>query len=158
MTEELKTELTFHLTTRFTYAHQGDSAEASFIVLTDPSTRCSDECAELTQAFMLAIRPTRDRPESAEAPGPQATLDSSDIINIMYMCTDVKFPQVLRVAKRLFTSGIAMVDGEVKLTKNLLDKMSQRDLEEMLGQFMVDFTRVSQLDPTKADSSKGSPT
>lgn len=152
MTDEIKTEIDFHLTTTFNYSHKGESTEATFIRLTAPTSRHSRECAALKQAFFRAV----PRNEDAEQPDDLADPEGQDVITMIAMSDRVELPDVLDVARKLFTNGVAMIDGETKLTNPLIDRMSQDDWEAMIGEYMVGFTLASSLRVMKEKLSGGS--
>ena len=151
---ELETEFDFKLITPFDYANKGESVAATFIKLAAPSSRNSRECAALKQAFYRALPPGDKDAEEVDS----SDIEGKDVLVLLAMSIDVDLPDVMDVAKKLFTSGnnIALVDGEVKLTNNLIDKMSQDDLESMAGDYMVNFILASSLNRTKKPSSEGS--
>lgn len=140
---EKKTEIDYHLLTPFTYAHGGGTHEASFIRLLAPTSKVARECAYLKQAFFRSVPKDADAGDKAEA----AELPSGeDVMMVLAMSKDVELPDVLDVARKLFTAPkIAMVDGEAKLTNHLIDTMDQDDFERMLGEYLVGFTLASQL-------------
>lgn len=143
-------EIEFPLTTNFTYATRGgETTEARFIQLTAPTSKNSRECAALKQAFFRSV------PDSTDSdPDPDSVdLSGHDVIMTIAMSPDVDLPDVIDVGRKLFSSGVAKVDGEVKLTNHLIDRMSQDDLEAMLGEYMVGFTLASSLARMREKSS-----
>lgn len=139
---DLKTEFDYPLTVPFPYALKGQEETASFIKLVAPTSRHSRECATLKQAFFRAVPKGEESdvdPETVETPS------GTDIITMLAISQDVDLPDVLDTAARLFTAGVAFVDGEAKLTRPLLDKMSQEDLEGMAGEYLANFTVASAL-------------
>lgn len=156
MSHEIKEEHEYHLLSKFKYADGGNQHEALLIKLLPPTSRNSRECAALKQAFFRAV----DRGDAA-AGGESGDSDlgdisGQDVIMTMAMSKNVDLPDVMDVAIKLFTSGVALVDGETKLTKHLVGDMSQDDLEGMLGEYLVNFTLASSLAQMKEKSSKGS--
>ena len=138
-----KKEIMYPLEQPLTYAKAGVQVEGSFIALTAPTSKNMTECAFLKQAFFRSLPKTRpeDREEVSEAP----EITGAGVITLITMSKDVDLSGVLLTAKELFTSGVALVDGEVKLTKPLLDSMSQDDLEAMTGEYMANFILASAL-------------
>jgi hypothetical protein len=143
-----ESEFDYPLTTPFEYSKGGEQLQASFVRLTAPTSRKSKECGALKQAFFRSVPQDRDA-EGVATKEPEG----HDIIMMMAMSTNVELSDVLDVARRLFVSGVAMIDGEVKLTGSLLDRMSQDDFEEMLGSYLITFTLASTLEQTKESSS-----
>jgi len=152
-TSEPKSEFDFHLTGPLRYAYQGDQVDASFVRFFAPSSKVSRECAALKQAFMRAVPKNQDDAGAgAETPDKEPQISGSDVITVLAMSPDVDLPDLLDVGRRLFLApGVAMVDGETKLTKNLLDNLSQDDFESMVGDYMANFTLASQFAKMKGD-------
>ena len=141
------TNITYELDTPFDYAHKGEKIEASFIELKAPTSRNMRECAFLKQAFFHSL--PDDKGEEDGEKGDPSAVSGSQVISMMYLSHDVDMVPVLGHAKELFTSGVAMVDGEEKLTKPLMDTLSQIDLENMLGDYLINFIVASALRKTK---------
>lgn len=144
---EMKETHRFTLYTPLNYhSRSGDQEQAGWIELHAPSTRNSDECAALRQAFMRTIGEKADEDaEEVEVEGTPEGPDPLHIINAMAMSTSVDLPAVMKVAKKLFSSGVALVEGEVKLTNKLIESMTMEDFERMLGEYLVNFTLASTL-------------
>jgi hypothetical protein len=149
LSEKLKTEANFNLTTPFEYAHKGQAATASFIQLSAPTARNSPECSALKQAFFRAAKASGATTKESEE---VTTPTGAEVIMALAMSQDVDLPEVLVVGRRLLTSGIALVDGEEKLTAALLDKMSDEDFQNLLGEFLVAFCLASVLSKTARSS------
>ena len=142
-----KTEINFHLTSPITYAHGGQSYEASFIRLSAPNSKVSRECAALKQAFARALLiqqqqqgPRTEVTEKDDVPDPTG----DEVILLLAQSSGVDLPDVLEVGRRLLLApGIAKIDGEVRLTSHLLDLVDQDDFERMIGDYLVGFTLAS---------------
>lgn len=152
-----KTEFDFPLTTPFTYSHQGSQVEATFIRLTAPTSRHMRECAALKQAFGRANAALADRAAvqagARKSEQQDEAITGEDVILMMAASTVIEYPDVLDVAKKLFSGGVAMIDGETRLRGELVDRMSQDDFESMLGEYLVNFTLASLLEKKKEKSS-----
>lgn len=142
-------EVRFVLRVPFDYAVRGQSAQAQFVTLRAPTSRNYREAAALKQAFFRSVPKDSD---AAASTGPQPEITPKDVVDLIAASQAVNFEDVLDVAKRLFTSGVAQVDGEVKLTGPLLDSMDQEDFELMLGAYLVNFTLASTLAAAKTRS------
>lgn len=141
-----KKEIIYTLEQPLPYAKAGVMIEGSFIALMAPTSKNMSECAFLKQAFFRALPKTTAAEQAANAgEADESDITGAGIITIITMSKDVDLAGVLITAKELFTSGVAMVDGEVKLTKPLLDAMSQDDLEAMTGEYMANFILASAL-------------
>jgi len=159
MSDELKTEFQYVLKSPFSYASKGETIEAKFVVLTAPTSRTTHECAALKQAFFRAMGEQDSTTATGAEQASDYTIEGPDIMTLLAMSKNVDFPDVLEVAKRLFQMpGIALVDGETKFGSALIDRMSIDDLEDMLGQYMVNFILASSLKRLQDKSTKVSQT
>ncbi len=147
------TEFRYALTTPFKYDHKGDRHDASFILLQAPTSRHSRECAALKQAFFRSAAAIDSDAEAEK----DVDVTGEEVIAMIAMSSAVDLADVMDTAIRLFTNkGIALVDGEVNLNKQLIERMMQSDVEAMLGEYMVNFTLASSLAQMKDKSSKAS--
>jgi hypothetical protein len=144
-------EVRFVLRVPFDYALRGQNAQAQFITLRPPTSRNYRECAALKQAFFRSV-PKDVEASASGASGATPEVSAKDVVDVIAASKDVAFDDVLDVARRLFTSGVAQVDGETKLTGTLLDVMDQEDFELMLGTYLVHFTLASTLAAAKTRS------
>lgn len=144
----MKSEVTYELDQPFDYASKGEQCTASFITLQAPTSRNMKECAELKQAFFRALPKTQTQGSQEETAGDD-DIDADGIMLLIAMSQDVELAVVLMVARDLFSSGVALVEGEEKLTKPLLDKMGQDDLEAMTGRYLANFILASALQKMK---------
>ncbi len=152
MSETEETEINdepihFPLLKSFQYGTKsGDSVEATWVELNPPTTKNSRECAYLKQAFFRASNETSSDEGETRVEGDAKGPTGAGVIAVMAMSTSVDLAETMEVARKLFTSkGIALVQGEMKLTLNLIEKMSQDDFEGMLGEYLVNFTLASAL-------------
>ncbi len=147
MTDELKTELDFPLTSPIHYSNKGELVEATFVRLTAPTSKNLKECSFLKQAFFRAMR---DLPDTKGDTDPSKDdIEGDDVMVMISMSNNVGLDEVLMVARRLFSSGVAQADGEVSLTGPTVDGMSMEDLEKMTGEYLVFFTLRSSLEKLK---------
>lgn len=154
MSEEIVTEIQFHLKTPISYSNSGEIVDGSFITLKAPSSRNSKECAKLKQAFFRSIDQNAEVDESSKQAAAEGTSENSadGVVIMLAMSKDVELDEVMDTARKLFTSGnnIAMVEGEAKLTSPLIDKMTLEDFEQMTGEYMLRFILASALAKMKA--------
>lgn len=159
MSDEITNEEThrFVLETPFRYATKGgDQETASWIELRPPTTRHSRECAALKQAFLRAsnsLEESSGTPTEIESDKKSEGPSGMGLVTVIAMSTVVDLPDVLEVARKLFSNGVAWVEGEMKLTAKLIEGMSQDDFERMLGEYLVNFTLASTLAQAKKTSS-----
>ena len=124
----------------------GDRVEAEFIELRPPTTKNSRECAYLKQAFFRAASDQSDgsdSDQSAEVQGTEEGPSAEGIMAVISMSQSVDLPDLIDVAKKLFSSGVAYLDGEMKLTSHVIGEMDEGDFEKMLGEYLANFTVAS---------------
>ena len=146
MSDELVTEFNYDLVEKFKYALKGEEAEASFITLQAPSSKNMKECSFLKQAFFRSLPKEKEEISSVlkdEAKDKKITGD--EIMMLIVMSENVDLINVLITARELFASGVALVDGETKVTKPILDSIKQDDLEAMVGAYMANFILASSI-------------
>ena len=136
--------ITYTLQAPVQYAHKGELVTGTFVELAPPTSRNMNECAQLKQAFFRALPKTGAVDVDAEE-GKDAELTGDAIMTLITMSPDVELASVLVTGRELLTSGVALVEGEEKLTKPILDSMSADDLEGMIGEYMVNFILASAL-------------
>ncbi len=129
------------------YAKDGDEVQAEFITLFAPSSKQLKHTTFLKQSFFRALNSLQGD-SKAEESTEQPEMKAGDLMAMLYM-SDVDMNVVLLTAIELFKSGVALVDGEQRLTSPILDTMSQNDLELMTGTYLVNFTLASVLAKTK---------
>lgn len=129
----------------FEYAYKGDLQTASFIDLEGPSYKTMAHFVPIKQAFTAAVSEltkTIDRSNVSEAKADDAGIDAEQVLQVMYQWSG-EMSAVFLHAEQLFKSGVAMVDGETKLTTDLLGKMHFSDVENMLGAYIANFIAAS---------------
>lgn len=158
--EEPKTEFTFEPETPFKYASKGETREAEFVVLSAPTSKHRRECSFLKQAFMRAMNEhssdAEDAVASSTADARKQEITGSDVIDLISMSTRTDLNDVIEAGKRLVTGGVALVDGEEKLTPHLFDCMSYDDAERLVGDYLAFFPLRSSLRRLSGSSSDSS--
>lgn len=139
-------EVIYELKESFKYAKGGEQEDASFISLTAPTFKQIDKVAPIKQAFMSAITGLQDNvsPET-EAPKDDSEITGSQCIQLMYSWAG-DLTKVFLHAEQLFKSGVALVDGETKLTTPLMEKMQVSDFEGLVGAYIANFIAPSLMD------------
>lgn len=132
----------------FEYAYKGDVQTASFIELSAPSYKTMSHFVPIKQAFTSAVQElttTMSGTETSDAPKDEdSSVDGAQVLAIMYQWKG-EMSAVYLHAEQLFKSGVALVDGETKLTSELLNKMDFSDVESMLGDYIANFIAASLL-------------
>lgn len=143
--------ITYELKVSVPYHDKGEVVEGQFITLSAPSSRNLSECADLKQAFFRAM----PKDEAGREGSPLSEADKNNditgdaIMMLISMSPEVELKKVLLTARELFSSGVAKIDGETKVTKPILDSFSQDDLEDMTGMYLANFILASVLKKMK---------
>ncbi len=151
--EPRKTEYDFYLGVPLSYSSGSAQQDATFIRLFAPSSKVSRECSALKQAFLRAVPKDMNADAKAKAQAAEADkLTGPDVIQILAMSADVDLPDALEIGRQLLLApSISKVEGDTKLTRALLDRLDQEDFENMVGEYLVNFTLASALSKTKTD-------
>lgn len=142
-------EVQYELKKSFDYAYKGENQTASFITLFAPNYKQMGNFTPIKQAFTAAITEvTADLdPEAAkdEAAKDDTGVTAAAAMQLMYRWTG-DLTKIFLYAEQLFKSGAAMIDGEIKLTTPLLEKMDMVDVEGLLGEYIANFIAASLMD------------
>lgn len=136
------TEITHDLESSFQYAFKGEQRDASFITLTAPTMKQHSQAAALKQSIIRivtdAVRDAGDD-NSDDSKGEEA-ITSKMVVATIYGSSCVEANVVWGQARALLKEGVALIDGEQKLTVPLMEKMSPDDFENMAGEYIANFT------------------
>lgn len=139
-------EAQYELKQSFQYAAKGDTVDASFVTLMAPNYKQMQHMVPIKQAFTAAIKEiAADVAEPETADQTESTLAASEAIALMYQWTG-DLTKVILHAEQLFKSGVALVDGETKMTTPLMEKMAVEDIEGLLGCYIANFIAPSLMD------------
>lgn len=155
--QDMMTKFEYDLTKQFDVMVRGQLEPAISVTLNAPSSKNITECSILKQAFFRSL----PKGEDVEL-NPDATVDDMDgdeIIILLSMSDSVELGEVLAVAKKLFSStGIGSINGDTKLTSELINMISMDDLESMVGKYLVNFILASALKRMKQKQLEASQT
>ena len=149
---EIKSQIRFVLSSALPYSHKGQMQEGTFVELSAPTGKNTRECAALKQAFFRAA--TRETNASAGGGGgaePEAP-SGSEVIMALAASKEIDLGEFLSQGRKLLTSGVALVDGEEKLTGSLVDALSDEDFQNMVGEYLVGFCLASIYSRTQKSS------
>lgn len=140
------TEFNFELEVPIKYAYEGEMVDGTFITLKAPSSKNMLECSVLKQAFFRALPTDTDSTQnSSDDDGEKADLTGDAIMTLIMMSQNVELATIIATARDLFSSGVALLEGETKVTKPILDDIDPDDLERMIGDYLVNFILASSL-------------
>lgn len=135
----------------FQYAAGKEQATASFITLKSPTYSVLKYIVPIKQALSAAVLSIQEKTiieeSQASATGNDGddddAIDGVSVMQMLYMW-DGDLSKVFVNSQELFRSpGIAMVDGETKLTMPLIEKIDPVDFEAMVGGYIANFLAQS---------------
>ena len=94
--------------------------------------------SKVTADELEDIREAKASEEQPEDDSPAFTTD--EVISMISMSTVVDYGKLLDTMADLLLTGVAKIDGEAKLTRHILDSMSQEDFENITGEYYANFT------------------
>jgi len=152
MAERLR-EIIHTLEVPFEYALSGQPAQATFISLSPPTTKNRIECGMLEQAFMRSLPDasgvTEEQREAAKENADDKDPTGAEALALIAMSKDTELSEVMEVARKLFLSGVATIEGETKVVSLHLDRMDLDDFKELVGKYLVGFILRSALESQK---------
>ena len=155
MAERL-TEIVHKLEVSFEYTVNGQPADATFITLLPPTTRNRIECGMMEQAFMRSLpdstNVTDEQRDKAKEESDGADPTGGEALAMIAMSQDTDLGEVFETARKLFLSGVALIEGEAKMKAvHLDDRMGYDDFKELVGKYLVGFILRSALASQKKD-------
>lgn len=153
----MKSEFQFQLSTPVKYHAKGEEIEGSFITLKAPSYKQMDKCVPLKQAFYRVAAAASAAAEDDTSPqeptdsDSPSELDSDTLISMFYQSSEDMVKIILHGVE-LFKSGIAQIDGSHDMKAHMIEQMSQDDLEQMIGCYMINFILASALNKQESKS------
>lgn len=144
------TEFEYTLRQPFDYAHKGEQYTASTLLCKCPTSKQIDKCAKLKQAFFRAVSETSDNVSDSQHGTGSGNVDIKprDVLDAICQ-SSIDFSDVMSTGISLLSSGIVLVDGQEKLTRGLIDRMSLDDIESVIGEYYVNFIVASALQNLK---------
>jgi hypothetical protein len=140
-------EVRYELKDPFKYAYKGDKPEAIFITISAPTFKQMERMTPIKQAFTAAISEIKDS-VAVEAEAQEASQDSvtgQQVMQLMYNWSG-DMAKVFVHAQELFKSGVALIDGETRLTTPLMQEMTMTDFEGLVGDYIANFIAPSLMD------------
>ena len=142
----IRDEFEFALSRPITYHHNGQSEEASLLILKAPSYKQDEERTRIQQGFHRALTGLNSGGESKDKPvaTEEVKIGGTDIFAIM-LASAVDMVAFKKDFKKLLTSGVCMVEGRESLTSPLYDKIYPEDLDNLMGEYIGNFILSSRL-------------
>lgn len=138
-------QVIYELKKPITYSAKGDTHEAKFIELKEPTRKDLANFTPIQQAFMKAVKELQgdaDKIEEAEAKETEDTITAEAVIYLMSQ-SDVDMVKVSLFAEQIFKNGSALIDGETLLTSPLMQKMNMDDWNGLVGTYIANFITPS---------------
>lgn len=138
-------QITYELKKPFTYAYKGDTVEAKFIELKEPTRKDLANFTPIQQVFMKAIKELQAEVavEAEELESKEDNETSPEAVIFIMSQSDADMVKVSLYASDLFKNGSALIDGETKLTQPLMDQMTMDDWNGLLGTYIANFIAPS---------------
>lgn len=157
--------ITYNLIIPFDYAHHSDgSVEAKFITMDAPTVRNLKYLAPLKQSFTRALTQAQNGQDddsskddassdsaggvASDAATPDETNDKVDpvmIISLIESSSEDMACFVQKFSTFCIDSGLVLIDGEIKITASLLQKMDIADFYNVMGKYLSCFIIASLL-------------
>jgi len=150
----MEDNFTYTLTKSFDYSFKGEIRKADFITLFPPTMKQHNAASELKQSMIKMVRVeysstenienlTKDAEsltkESDKKEDEDSEITAELILSMIFGSTTVDVNVIFEQAKELFRLGLALVDGEQKLTAPLIEKMSIEDFRNLVGEYIANF-------------------
>lgn len=135
-------------------AADGKMRPATFVMLRAPGSPAYRVALKIKQQLVRAIMAEQRRNPTAAKPAPTSALvpfdpdaaeeeevrpAGADYLN-MLAASDADLAELAEHFRELVLShGVALVDGEVRMTPLLLDSLSMGDFESLLGEYLATF-------------------
>lgn len=136
------------------YMKGGEECEGSFISLVEPSMKLLSKTTPFKSAFYAASVKVSDSEDSEEEDksSSDVKITGPQVMGMLHGYTK-DMSSLLNKAMKLFCiKGVASVEGEVDMTMAILETMHPDDFENMLGEYLVNFTLASALKKDEQDT------
>ena len=126
----------YELKTPIEYAFKGDMQAASFIELSEPTYQDMTNFMLGKQAFVKGVAQAAES-SASEASGDDMDITGDDVIGFLYT-SGIDMAKIFVAVQELVKSS-GLVDGEVKVTTPLMNKLSVKDAEGLMGFYIANF-------------------
>jgi ribosome biogenesis protein Tsr3 len=147
----MNNSIEFYLSKPISVAKGGEQVEVSLLELNAPSSKVRTQAAKLKQLVMRAVNDvsegisdemrksvTEKQMEEVEQSSPEEAAEG--LMGVVNVSKSVDMAVLHEVFADLITrEGICMIDGDVKMTSPLYDKIDFKDNERLLGFYVQSF-------------------
>jgi len=148
MREDIKYELKTPI--KYTTGSQG-MVEGSFITITPPAFKHMESFVPIKQAFTNSVLKLQGNVATDDSnindTNEKTEIDPNEAMTLLYNYPD-DLSEIFKHARKLLSSGVAMIEGETKLTQSLIDDMALEDAEGLIGSYIVNFIMPSLISGT----------
>lgn len=149
-------ETIYNLKDPFEYSHKGDMVKANFVTLVGPNYKQMEHVIPIKQSFMNAVKnissdidedTLKEAKEKAQEKEDNDSFEVTgpEVMQMLYGSSEKVFNLFLH-AEQLWKSGAGLIDGETNFTIPLIQKLSPRDAEGLLGTYISVFIAPSLTD------------
>lgn len=144
----LPDSINFELSKPIPYSYEGQELQGTFITLYQPTRKNMDECIFLKQAFFDAAMSVNDEDgdSTQDKPKEDEQIKGEDIIALFYR-QKIDMKKVVANGISILRSGAAKIEGVKDLTAPMIDHLSCRDLENIIGAYVGNFIVSSLMKP-----------
>lgn len=150
-------EVKYDFLNEFELASKGNIEKASFLILKPPTMQHHPLAAPLKQSISRIVSASVEEAQSkATTTEPRKTDDETDevedeaedeitsqmVLNSIYTSKNVHANTVWEQAKKLLVNDTAFINGKQKLSTSLINKMSIKDFEGIVGLYIASFILV----------------
>lgn len=135
----LKAEFDYTLIEDLSYQVDGNLEKATYITVSAPCMKMRKLAMKLKQYFFRGI--SSFAAKSAGGAPPKDKLDAQAYIAAFYM-SGSDICEVCDLFGDILLKS-AKVEGKIQMNKLMLEEISQTDLENLLGEYMVNFLPIS---------------
>ena len=121
------------------FHRQGQTEESTLLVFQAPSAKNRKKVAKLKQGMMRAIDGIQG--ESVQnVDGKPEDINPREVLALLQMSSVIEYDEYLETFVGLMTSGVCRVDGsEIMLNEKMLEDVTCEDLDNILGEYLVNF-------------------
>lgn len=150
---DLLKEQTFTLSAPLEYSSKGDTLQATFVTLIPPTSKLMKQCSAIKQLFYRAahfvqknnVNKNSEEKDQDESKNDDEESDDNEGLYDVFYLSDIDIEDVILAFRKLYKAGGILIDGEVKVTDPLIDKISLDDFEKISSIYLGNFIAASML-------------
>ena len=149
MSKELVESIQVMLSKSIDFHKDGQTASSNVVTLKAPSTKSRKQTAKIKQAFFRAMKSMQNsvsaediekqRAAKLGAPTSEQEMSGHQILTMILM-SDEDYEKFQENFADLFTSGNALLDDSVVLTKTIIENLTDADFDNLIAEYLENFT------------------